>query len=75
MNSFDFSSSVEKDTKLTAVWTAYAKVNTIGTGKVNFAYEGEEKDDEYDDSIILSAIQGMADTFVLTAKADHGHKW
>ena len=78
INSFDFSSAIEKDTKLTAVWTAFARVNTIGTGKVNYAYEGEEKDDEYDDSIILSAIQGMADTFILTAKADEGSsfvKW
>ena len=75
INSFDFSSAIEKDTKLTAVWTAFARVNTIGTGKVNFAYEGEEKDDEYDDSIILSAIQGMADTFILTAKADEGSRF
>ena len=78
INSFDFASAIEKDTKLTAVWTAFARVNTIGTGKVNYAYEGEEKDDEYDDSIILSAIQGMADTFILTAKADEGSsfvKW
>ncbi|HCA20880.1 MAG TPA: hypothetical protein DEO87_00705, partial [Lachnospiraceae bacterium] len=75
INSFDFSSAIEKDTKLTAVWTAFARVNTIGTGKVNYAYEGEEKDDEYDDSIILSAIQGMADTFILTAKADEGSRF
>lgn len=75
INSFDFSSAIEKDTKLTAVWTAFARVNTIGTGKVNFAYEGEEKDDEYDDSIILSAIQEMADTFILTAKADEGSRF
>ncbi len=75
INSFDFSSAIEKDTKLTAVWAAFARVNTIGTGKVNYAYKGEEKDDEYDDSIILSAIQGMADTFILTAKADEGSRF
>ena len=75
IKSFDFSSAIEKDTKLTAVWAAFARVNTIGTGKVNYAYEGEEKDDEYDDSIILSAIQGIADTFILTAKADEGSRF
>ena len=75
ISSFNFYSAIDEDTTLTAVWAAFARVNTIGTGKVNYAYEGEEKDDEYDDSIILSAIQGMADTFILTAKADEGSRF
>ena len=77
IKTFDFDTPVTEDITLTALWVARANINMIGygMGKINYAAEGEELDDMYGTSIVISSIIGISDTFTIDAKAEEGSKF
>ncbi|SEF99780.1 repeat domain (List_Bact_rpt) [Eubacterium ruminantium] len=76
VNSFDFNTPITEDITLTALWSAETHINTIGTGRGHIAYaEDDEELDEYVNSIVISAILGINDTFTIDAKAEEGSKF